>query len=526
MAEPADAGDSKSPEGNLMWVRFPLRALRYAALVLIAACAAPTAPSTPPSPEDGLPPFVVPAIQREFRGMWIATVANIDWPSQAVLPVQTQQQELVNLLSIAEQTRLNAVILQVRAAGDALYPSQLEPWMRSLSGQQGTDPGYDPLAFAVQEAHARGLELHAWFNPFRAGNLSDTLRLAETHFAKRRPDLLRRYCTQLWFDPGEPDVQAHALAVISDVIRRYDVDAVHLDDFFYPYPNPNCPNLDFPDSAGYARFLAEGGSLSKGDWRRSNVNRFVERLYQEVRGLSPHVKVGISPFGIWRPGNPAGVTGLDAYASIYADSRRWFAEGWVDYFAPQLYWSIASTGQSFPALLDWWREQNDQRRHLWPGLASYRVADGTSSAFSSMEIPNQITLVRQQQATRIGGASGTILYNGSSVRTDRGGFRSTLIETLYANAAIPPATTWLDATAPAAPELAVTRTSEQVQVRLAGVADVYWWFVRWRDAGRWHARLIRASQETVTFPGSRIDGIAVAAVDRLGNASPDAVWRR
>jgi uncharacterized lipoprotein YddW (UPF0748 family) len=156
MAEPADAGDSKSPEGNLMWVRFPLRALRYAALVLIAACAAPTAP------------FVVPAIQREFRGMWIATVANIDWPSQAALPVQTQQQELVNLLSIAEQTRLNAVILQVRAAGDALYPSQLEPWMRSLSGQQGTDPGYDPLAFAVQEAHARGLELHAWFNPFRA----------------------------------------------------------------------------------------------------------------------------------------------------------------------------------------------------------------------------------------------------------------------------------------------------------------------------------------------------------------------
>ncbi|MEY4608205.1 MAG: hypothetical protein RL625_422, partial [Gemmatimonadota bacterium] len=198
MAEPADAGDSKSPEGNLMWVRFPLRALQRVALLVVAACAAPTAPTTP-APEDGFPPFVVPAIAREFRGMWIATVANIDWPSQSALPVQTQQQEMINLLNIAEQTRLNAVILQIRAAGDALYPSQLEPWARALSGQQGTDPGYDPLQFAVTEAHARGLELHAWFNPFRAGNLSDTIRLAEMHFGKRRPDLLRRYCSQLWF---------------------------------------------------------------------------------------------------------------------------------------------------------------------------------------------------------------------------------------------------------------------------------------------------------------------------------------
>lgn len=526
MAEPADAGDSKSPEGNLMWVRFPLRALRWAALLVLAACAAPTAPTTPPTPDEGLPPFVVPPIQREFRGMWIATVGNIDWPSRAALPVQTQREELRTLLTVAEQTRLNAVILQVRAAGDALFPSQLEPWSRSLSGQQGTDPGYDPLAFAVEEAHVRGLELHAWFNPFRAGNLSDTLRLAETHLGKRRPDLLRRHCAQLWFDPGEPEVQDHALAVIADVMQRYDIDAVHLDDFFYPYPSPSCPNLDFPDSAGYARFLAAGGTLSKGDWRRSNVNRFIERLYQEVRARSPHVKVGISPFGIWRPGNPAGVSGLDAYASIFADSRRWFAEGWVDYFAPQLYWSIASTGQSFPALLNWWREQNDNRRHLWPGLASYRVADGTSSAFSSTEISNQVALVRQQQATRIGGASGSILYNGSSVRTDRGGFRSTLVETQYTAAAIPPASPWLDATAPTTPDLTVSPTMEQVRVRLTGDAETYWWFVRWRDAGRWQARLVRASQDTVALPGARIDGVAVAAVDRLGNASPDAVWRR
>ncbi len=486
--------------------------------VIAAACSnGPTAPRAPA-------PITVPAITREFRGMWIATVANIDWPASAGLSVVAQQSGFTQLMDAADRTGLNAVVLQVRAAGDAMYASSLEPWSKSLTGTQGNDPGYDPLAFALQEAHLRGLELHAWFNPFRAGNLSDTLTLAALHFARQRPDLVRRYCTQLWFDPGEPEVQEHAIAVIRDVVQRYGVDAVQIDDYFYPYPNASCPGLDFPDSSAYARFLNGGGSLGRAEWRRDNVNRFVERLYTEVRAASATARVGISPFGIWRPGNPAGIVGLDAYTSIYADSRLWLQQGWLDYFAPQLYWSIASSGQSFPSLLGWWMQQNTQRRHLWPGLASYRVVDGTGSAFSASEIPAQVGLVRQQSA-QAGGATGTILYNASSVRTDRGGFATALGNGHYLQRAIPPATTWLDATSPGVPTITASASGGQLRVNVTGDADAYWWLVRWRSAGVWSQKVVPAGLRSLSIAAIAVEGVAVAAVDRVGNASADAVWQ-
>lgn len=507
------------------------RGLRGAVMLIgmasAAACGgnAPTAPgggtvAPPPPPPPPPAAFSVPAITREFRGMWIATVANIDWPSRAGLTAAQQQAELGLLLDAAQQTGLNAVMLQVRSAGDAMFPSTLEPWSRVLTGTQGGDPGYDPLAFAVQQARLRGLELHAWFNPFRAGNLSDTLRLSPLHFAVRRPDLVRR-CGQLWFDPGEPAVHDQAIAVVRDVVRRYDVDAVHIDDFFYPYPD-TCTN--FPDSLTFRRYQQGGGALSLGDWRRDNVNRFVERLYREVHAVSPLAKVGVSPFGIWRPGNPAGITGLDAFATIYADSRRWLQSGWVDYFAPQLYWSIASTGQSFPALLNWWTQQNTMRRHLWPGLASYRVGTGTSP-FSPSEIPSQVALVRDAAATA-GGATGSILYNASSVRNNLGGFATALASGLYANGAIPPASPWLDATAPASPSLTVaTGASALTATMTAGSPDTWWFLLRWRTNGTWRQRLVPTAQRVVDIPAANVDGIVLTAIDRAGNASGDAVWR-
>lgn len=494
------------------------RALAALLIAVVAACSdGPVGPRTPTE-------LTVPPITREFRGMWIATVANIDWPQTAGLSASVQQQQLTQLLDIAQLTGINAVILQVRAAGDALYPSTLEPWARSLMGAQGVDPGYDPLQFAINEAHRRGMELHAWFNPFRAANLSDTAALAANHFARRRPDLTRVHCTQLWFDPGEPAVHDHALAVIRDVVQRYEVDAVHIDDFFYPYPNGTCPGLDFADSATYARYQDAGGVLSRADWRRDNVNRFVQAMYTEVHAAESGVRVGVSPFGIWRPGNPAGITGLDAYATIYADSRHWLQSGWVDYLAPQLYWSIASTGQSFPALLGWWRQQNSLRRHFWPGLASYRTADGTGSAFANGEIPAQVTLARAQ-AIETGGATGTILYNASSVRSDRGGFATALATGLYAEPAIPPATTWLDAVAPAEPTVTVTGTPGALAIRPAGVPDAYWWLVRWRANGEWGQRLVRANVPSIALNAMGVDGIVVNAIDQVGNASPPVVWR-
>ena len=496
---------------------------------LLAACSAdeaPTAPVVPPPPPPPPVPVAVPAITREFRGLWIATVANIDWPSRSGLSVAQQQTEFTLILDAAEQAGLNAIVLQVRAAGDALFPSTLEPWSRSLTGTQGADPGYDPLAYAITQAQLRGIEVHAWFNPFRAGNLSDTARLASTHFAVRRRELTRQYCTQLWFDPGEAAVQDHAIAVITDVLRRYNVDAVHIDDYFYPYPDTRCAGLDFPDSATYGRYQRGGGLLTRADWRRDNVNRFVERMYREAHTASPMARVGISPFGIWRPGSPAGIVGLDSYASIYADSRLWLQRGWVDYFAPQLYWSIASTGQNFGALLTWWGQQNTMRRHLWPGLAAYRVNDGSTSAYTAAEIPAQVQLTRAQNAAA-GGSSGSVLYNTTVVANDRGGLRSLLAGGVFASKAIPPATDWLDAVAPPAPSIAVTSLGAVLRVTITPVTGepLSWYLIRWRTNGTWSQRLQRVAALTADVPLAGTDGVVVNAIDRVGNASPDVVWR-
>jgi uncharacterized lipoprotein YddW (UPF0748 family) len=519
----------------------PLRLLPLL-LVALAACGgdAPTSPGNPGNPgtpgtpgnPSGPAPLVVPELAREFRGLWVATVANIDWPSRTGLTPGAAQTELLDILDRARSAGLNAVVLQVRAAGDALYPSALEPWSRSLTGTQGGDPGWDPLAFAVEQAHQRGLELHAWFNPFRAGNTSDTARLAPNHFWKRRPDIARIYCSNLWFDPSATAVHDQAIAVVTDVVRRYGVDAVHLDDYFYPYPDSRCPGLAFPDSAAFAAYRNGGGTLTVADWRRDNVNRFVERLYREAHAVSPTVRVGISPFGIWRPGNPAGITGLDSYASIYADSRLWLQRGWVDYFAPQLYWSIASTGQSFTALLDWWTAQNTQRRHLWPGLAAYRVLDGTGSAFASSEIVAQVAATRQR-ATNTGGPSGTILYNTTSVMQNRDGLTTALGAGPFATPALVPATPWLDAEAPGAPTLAVVQGSangtHRVTITPAPGELPQWWVVRWRSGTAWSQRLQPSQNRTVDVPAgsgaAATDGVVVNAVDRVGNVSAAATWR-
>jgi uncharacterized lipoprotein YddW (UPF0748 family) len=507
----------------------PLLAL--SALLVIGACRDdPVSPPPPPPPGD----VVVPDVMREFRGLWIATVANIDWPSRAGLTPAAQQLELTAILDRAVALHLNTIVLQIRPAGDALYRSAIEPWSRSLTGEQGGDPGYDPLAFAIQEAHQRGLELHAWFNPFRAGNVSDTARFSPEHFAMKRPDLRRVVGTQLWFDPGEQEVQDHTIAVILDVVRRYAIDGVHLDDFFYPYPAAGAPRpVTFPDSAGYAEYVANAGPepLAIADWRRDNVNRFVERLYREVKLVRAYVRVGISPFGIWRPGNPPGVVGLDAYSDIFADSRRWLQQGWVDYLAPQLYWAIASTGQSFPALLDWWIANNTMRRHLWPGLAAYRVADGTGSAYTAQEIIAQIGLTRANAGAAAGGASGTLLYNTTTVRLNRGGLADALSAGPFREFALAPAYPWIDAVAPARPIVSVAGPNSPLLVtwQAGGPdADLGWWLVRIRSRGAWTSRLLDASVLSLAVPylaaGDRPDAVAVAAVDRAGNLGADARW--
>jgi uncharacterized lipoprotein YddW (UPF0748 family) len=475
-----------------------------------------TGPPTQPPPVTTDPE--PPALQREMRGLWIATVANIDWPSGNSLSADQQRAELVDIMSRAELLGINAIVLQVRPAGDALYASSLEPWGAMLTGAQGRDPGYDPLAFAVEQAHLRGLELHAWINPFRAGNTSDTIRLASSHLFKTRRDLIRIYGTQIWMDPGEPDVQEHSMRVITDIVRRYDIDALHADDYFYPYVQNDAAGraIAFPDSATYARY---GGSLLRDDWRRANIDRFVERLYREVHALKPTIKLGISPFGIWRPNNPPGVQGLDAYASIYADSRKWLQQGWVDYLAPQLYWAISAPQQSYPALLDWWLGQNIMGRHVWPGLAAYRVNNGTSSAFTLEEIPNQIRLTRLRPA-----GTGHILYNTTwTLKQNGGAVASALAVDPYLNRAVVPASSWLDSTPPPAPTLSASGNT--IQIAPGSGESARWWVVRRRSGSRWTNRTLFGTERTVTIDAS-IDRVLVHAADQAMNLSTAVEWRR
>jgi uncharacterized lipoprotein YddW (UPF0748 family) len=490
----------------------PARWLLAGVLLALAACTrAATSPVGPPAQPDTTPP----PITHEMRGLWVATVRNIDWPSRNTLSADQQRAELIDILDRARATGFNAIFLQVRSAGDAMYASSLEPWSASLTGTQGKDPGYDPLAFAVAQAHARGLELHAWINPYRAGNTADSAALASNHIFYARRNLVRVYGGSLWFDPGEPDVQTEVINVVKDIVQRYDVDGVHADDYFYPYQvkDASGATLDFPDSASYAR---SGSTLSRDDWRRANVDQFVQRLYQEVHALKPTIDVGISPFGIWRPGNPPSVTGLDAYATIYADSRKWLQQGWVDYLAPQLYWANSAPQQSFSALLDWWISQNTRGRNLWPGMAAYRVNDGSAAPFSATEIPDQIRLTRARP-----GATGELLYNTGSTLKKNGGAIAASIAPLYANLAIAPRSSWLDGTAPAAPTLSVNGATLTI-IPGAGKA-ARWWLVRARTGGAWRSMLVFGDQRSVTLPVPP-ERLMLNAVDGAGNTSPDVKW--
>ena len=489
----------------------PGRPALLALIALLAACSSATTAPMRPTPADTTPP----PLTREMRGLWVATVGNIDWPSRSTLSAEQQRAELIDILDRAQTAGFNAIVLQVRPAADAVYASSLEPWAALLTGQQGLDPGYDPLAFAIEQAHARGLELHAWINPFRAGNTRDTLVLAPTHSYTVRRDVVRVYGSQLWLDPGEPAVQEHSMAVVRDIVQRYDIDGIHADDYFYPYQQFDASGrlIPFPDSGSFAR---SGSTLSRDDWRRANVDRFVARMYREVHELKPTVKVGLSPFGIWRPGHPAGVNGLDAYATIYADSRRWLQEGWLDYFAPQLYWAIGAPQQSFPALLDWWLAQNPLGRHVWPGLAAYRVSDGTTNEFSTEEIPAQIRLIRVRPA-----AQGYLLYNTTSTLKRNAAAVAESVKPLHPVRAILPAFPWLDALPPPPPLLTVTGRTVAIT---PGEGELpRWWHLRVRIDRVWTTNVLFVDQRSITLPGEA-ERIIAHAIDMAGNASTPYFW--
>ena len=484
-----------------------------------------------------------PPIQREFRAAWVASVANIDWPSRPGLSAWEQQAELIAILNRCVALNLNAVILQVRPAADALYDSPYEPWSEYLTGVEGRppEPYYDPLAYAVDEAHKRGLELHAWFNPYRARHPSARGTAAPSHIANAHPNLVRTYGRYQWMDPGEPDVRAQTLRVMLDVVRRYDVDGIHIDDYFYPYPEigPDSQPTPFPDSASFARYVRGGGKLALNDWRRENVNVLMRDIYRRTKAVKPWVKVGISPFGIWRPGTPPGIAGFDAYDKLYADARKWLREGWVDYFVPQLYWPIAQTAQSYPTLLRWWMSENVMNRHVWPGHNASRAA-GASSPWPPDELLDQVRATRQANAGGDVHFSMRALMPATTVRRDSvlvgvatpppsqataAALADRLHAQLYAEPALVPASPWLSKTRPAAPVVRVATDSSSgehvVRLRPGSARKVVWWTVRTFDGTAWRSSVLPGSQgQIVVAPrGSPRPRVVVTAVDRYGTES-------
>ena len=468
------------------------------------------------------PSCLPPRVAREFRGVWVASVANIDWPSRPGLTPEVARRELIALLDNARRSGLNAVILQVRPAGDALYASELEPWSEYLTGRQGTAPRpwWDPLTFAVEEAHRRGLELHAWFNPYRARHPSATGSLSTRHIATRRPALVRTYGKQRWMDPGEPAVREHTVKVVLDVVKRYDIDGVHIDDYFYPYKELDRVGnaIEFPDSSSYARYRTAGGILERNDWRRENVDRLVEELYTQIRSTKPWVKFGISPFGIWRPGFPTAVAGFDAYAELYADARKWLREGWVDYLAPQLYWPVSAAAQPYPLLLRWWAEQNAFGRHLWPGNYSSKVAAPGRTAWRTAEIEDQVAVTRAEA-----GASGNIHFSAKVFLEDRDSISTRLARSIYAEPALVPPSPWMDVPPSGEPKVTVRRAvGGGLIASLAAAAGEVprWWLVQTRlRSGEWRSSLVRGSAREVSITAAA-DRVAVRAVDRAAIEGP------
>ena len=467
-------------------------------------------------------PPTVPPVPREFRGVWVTSVANMDWPSKRTLSTAAQQAELLAILDRAAALRLNAVIFQVRPAADALYASKIEPWSEYLTGAQGKAPSpfWDPLAFAVREAHARGLELHAWFNPYRARYSDVKTRRSRTHVARTHPEWVRSYGGFLWMDPGESAVRKWTVQVVLDVVRRYDIDGVHFDDYFYPYPASDRRGrpIAFPDDRSFRRYQKQGGTLARGDWRRRNVDLLVEELGRRIHDEKPWVRFGISPFGIWRPGYPVQVRGLDAYEALYADSRRWLREGWVDYLAPQLYWPTTRPQQSYGALLEWWASENVQQRHLWPGNFTSQAGARGSGSFPLADLFEQIRVTREMR-----GAGGNIHFSMRSFLRNQGGMNDSLRLGPYTEVALPPATPWLSAPEPPVPAVRLQTTADgtALQLRRAGRGAPPWqWLVRLRTDSAWITMVVPGGTARWTLPPSlSVTSVAVASVNRIGMLS-------
>lgn len=410
-----------------------------AAIGAVPAVASPS-PQGPSASDAAVAPRT-----REFRAMWIASTDNIDYPSRTGLSVEESKAEFIAWLDLAKELNLNAVISQIRPAADAFWPSPYEPWSQFLTGEQGKDPGFDPLAFQIEEAHKRNLEFHAWYNPFRVSMTESVDHLVPDHPALVNEGWAWAYGTKTYFDPGIPEVREHSLRAIMHSVEHYDIDAVHFDDYFYPY---KVEGKDYPDQATYERY--SDGTSSLDDWRRENITIFIREMRDRIRSCKPWVKFGISPFGIWRnnTSDPAGsaTSGSESYEIICADSRAWVKDGLVDYINPQIYWPIGLEVADYAALVPWWNDVVEGTDvALYIGQAMYKQASG------AIEDPEEMArhLDFNRDYPRV---EGDVYFSAKSVRDERDGAMGEVVRRHYAHPAIVPVIAHMGGAAPRTPK--------------------------------------------------------------------------
>ena len=450
--------------------------------------------------------------KRQLRGMWIASVTNIDWPSAPGLSEQTLKAEYDGWLDLAQRRNFNAVFVQVRPAADAFWPSPYEPWSQYLTGTQGTAPGWDPLAWLVSETHRRGIEFHAWFNPYRAsmpapgGAGPDTSALAADHPLRQHPDWAVAYPvnaagSRLYYNPGIPQVREFVENAIMDAVTRYDIDGVHFDDYFYPYP---VAGQDFGDAAAYAGYGA--GFANRADWRRHNIDLLIQEMDQRVHAAKPWVKFGVSPFGIWRnaSADPLGsaTNGTQSYDANYADTRTWVRNNWLDYIVPQVYWNIGLAVADYAKLVPWWSDVvAGTDVQLYIGQADYKIAaTGQPAAwFDPAEMSRHLAF---NQAYNV---SGDVHFSAVQVRADRLGAVTRYVADRYSRPALIPVMSQLPGTPPAFPVItAVDRTG-------SGAVSL-----TWRDTARGVPFAAPTSYAVYRFDGTaHVDACGFADASHL-----------
>ncbi len=394
-------------------------------LLLIACCLVPVASSAQAKPE--------------FRGVWVATVDNIDWPSKGNYNSDSQKVEFIKLLDMHQRNGMNAMIVQIRPVTDAFYPSQYEPWSEFLTGRQGQPPMpyYDPLEFMISETHKRGMEFHAWMNPYRAVFNINTSSIAANHITRIHPEWFLTYGDKRYFDPGSKEVQQYVTNVVKDVVNRYAVDAIHFDDYFYPY---RIAGKEFPDNANFLRY---GNGMIKDDWRRSNVDSIIWMLSTAIKKENPKCQFGISPFGVWRnedkdPVNGSKTNGAQTnYDDLYADILLWLRNGWIDYVAPQLYWEFGHRIAPYEILLDWW-SKHTYGRNCYIGLGIYR-ANSNSAWKDITQLPRQIESLRSTPNIQ-----GMIFFSSRSFNNNPNGWSDRLRLDYFKEPAKTPEMNWIN----------------------------------------------------------------------------------